>query len=201
MQCPLTEPETLLEELLQDRPAEPVQRARAFQAFVRAKKVQTPAHLWRVVFCSGGWDNPLREVAGPWTALSESMTAQAVAARWRACGPWGQARRRPMRPLAAVEPLPTGRRLVGIDASRRQAPGAPGTDQRRPRAMAVWALQWLEGFVSDVHTGATRQPCPWAPGDVAVADHGSAPWQGLRAAVQQGAARLVRLPPFRVVRP
>ena len=49
MQLPLTEPETLFEELLQDLPAESVQMARACKAFVRATKVQTPAQLLRMV--------------------------------------------------------------------------------------------------------------------------------------------------------
>ena len=67
MQLPLTDPETLCEELVQDLPSETVQRARACKALVRAKKVKTPAHLLRVVFC--GVDKPLREVAGPLPAL------------------------------------------------------------------------------------------------------------------------------------
>ena len=50
MQLPLTDPETLCEELLQDLPSEAVQMAREFKAFVRAKKVKTPAQLLRVVF-------------------------------------------------------------------------------------------------------------------------------------------------------
>jgi hypothetical protein len=87
MQLPLTEPETLFEELLQDLPAESVQMARAFTAFVRAKKVKTPAQLLRLVFFYCGLDKPWREVAGTFTALDESMTAQAVAERWRAYGP------------------------------------------------------------------------------------------------------------------
>ena len=50
MQLPLTDPDTLFEELLEDLPAESVQMARAFKAFVRAKKVKTPAQLLRMVF-------------------------------------------------------------------------------------------------------------------------------------------------------
>jgi hypothetical protein len=50
MQLPLTDPDTLFEELLQDLPAETVQMARALKAFVRAKKVKTPAQLLRIVF-------------------------------------------------------------------------------------------------------------------------------------------------------
>jgi hypothetical protein len=76
MQLPLTDPDTLFEELLQDLPSETVQMAREFKAFVRAKKVKTPAQLLRVVFC--GLDKPLREVAGTFTALYESITDQSV---------------------------------------------------------------------------------------------------------------------------
>src|SRR5262245_40998600 len=199
MQLPLTDPDTLFEELLQDLPAEAVQMARAFKAFVRAKKVKTPAQRLRMVFLYGGLDKPLREVAGTFTALYESITDQSVAERLRACGPWVQAMLRQMFPMAAVEPLPSGRRFVVIDASSRQAPGAPGPDQRLHIAMDLVALQFLEVFVSEVHTGETRKPCTLAPGDVAVADRGDAHGQGMRAAIQQGAELIVRRNPCRVV--
>jgi hypothetical protein len=58
MQLPLTDPETLCEELLQDLPPETVQMARAFKAFVRAKKGKTPEQRWRVVCFYCGLDNP-----------------------------------------------------------------------------------------------------------------------------------------------
>ena len=90
MPLPLTDPDTLFEELLQDLPAESVQLARACQAFVRAKKGKPPAQLLRVVFFYCGLDKPWREVAGTLTALYESMTDQAIAERLRACGPWGK---------------------------------------------------------------------------------------------------------------
>ena len=69
MPLPLTDPETLFEELLQDLPPETAQMAREFTAFGRAKKVKTPEQLLRVVFFYGGLDKPLREVAGTFTAL------------------------------------------------------------------------------------------------------------------------------------
>ena len=145
MQLPLTDPDTLFEELLQDLPAESVQMARAFKAFVRAKKVKTPAQLLRMVFLYCGLDKPLREVAGTFTALYESITDQSVAERLRACGPWVQAMLRQMVPMAAVEPLPSGRRFVVIDASSLQAPGATGTDHRLHLAMDLVSLQFLRG--------------------------------------------------------
>ena len=199
MQLPLTDPDTLFEELLQDLPPETVQMARAFKAFVRAKKVKTPGQLLRVVFLYCGLDKSLREVAGTFTALYESMTDQAVAERLRACGPWVQAMLRRMLPLAAVATLPPGRRFVVIDASSIQAPGATGTDYRLHIAMDLVALQFLEVFVSDVHTGETLKHFTLAPGDVAVADRGYAHCQGMSAALQQGADLIVRLNPFSVV--
>jgi len=108
MQLPLTDPDTLFEELLQDLPPATAQMAREFKAFVRAKKVKTPAHLLRVIFLYCGLDKPLREVAGTFTALYESITDQSVAERLRACGPWVQALLRRMLPLSPVDTLPAG---------------------------------------------------------------------------------------------
>ena len=173
--------------------------ARVFKAFVRAKKVKTPAQLLRVVFLYCGLDKPLREVAGTFTALYESITDQSVAERLRACGPWVKAMLRQMLPMTAVEALPTGRRFVVIDASSMQAPGATGTDHRLHIAMDLVSLQFLEVLVSDVHTGETLQHFTLAPGDVVLVDRGYAQCQGMRVALEQGAALIVRFNPFSVV--
>jgi len=199
MQLPLTDPDTLFEELLQDLPPETAQMAREFKAFVRAKKVKTPAQLLRVVFLYCGLDKSLREVAGTFTALYEAITDQAVAERLRACGPWVQAMLRRMLPLAQGDTLPAGRRFVVIDASSIQAPGATGTDHRLHSAMDLLSLQFLEVLVSDVHTGETLKHFTLGPNDVAVADRGYAQCQGMSAAVAQGADLIVRLNPFSVV--
>ena len=199
MQLPLTDPDTLFEELLQDLPPETAHMAREFKAFVRAKKVKTPEQLLRVVFFYCGLDNPLREVAGIFTALYESITDQSVAERLRACGPWVQAVLRRMLPLSQGAALPAGRRFVVIDASSIQAPGAKGTDHRLHIAIDLLSLQFIEVLVSDVHTGETLKHFTLGPGDVAVADRGYAQCQGMRAAVTQGADLIVRLNPFSVV--
>jgi hypothetical protein len=199
MQLPLTDPDTLFEGLLQDLPPEASQMAREFKAFVRAKKVKTPAQLLRVVFLYCGLDKSLREVAGTLTALYEAITDQAVAERLRACGPWVQALLRRMLSPSSVGTLPTGRRFVVIDASSIQAPGATGTDHRLHIALDLLSLQFLEVLVSDVHTGETLKHFPLAPGDVAVADRGYAQCQGMHAAVAQGADLIVRLNPFSVI--
>jgi Transposase DDE domain len=199
MQLPLTDPDTLFEDLLQDLPPTTMQMACDFKAFVRAKKVKTPEQLLRLVFLYCGLDQSLREVAGTFTMLYESITDQSVAERLRACGPWVKALLRRMFPLSAVESLPAGRRFVVIDASSIQAPGATGTDHRLHIAMDLRTLQFVEVLVSDVHTGETLKHFTLGPSDVALADRGYAHAQGMREAVEQGADLIVRLNPFSIV--
>jgi Transposase DDE domain len=199
MQTPLTDANTLFEELLQDLPAQTVSMAREFKAFVRAKKVKTPAQLLRLVLLYCGLDKSLREVAGTFTALYESITDQSVAERLRACGPWVKALLSQMLAPSSETILPTGLRFVVIDASTVQAPGAKGTDHRLHIAMDLVSLEFIEVLVSDVHTGETLKHFPLGPGDVAVTDRGYAQAQGMHEAVQRGAALLVRLNPFSVV--
>ena len=122
-----------------------------------------------------------------------------MAERLRACRPWVQAMLRRMLPLAQGDTLPAGRRFVVIDASSIQAPGATGTDHRLHIAMDLLSLQFLEVWVSDVHTGETLKHFTLAPGDVALADRGYAQCQGMSAVVAQGADLIVRLNPFSVV--
>jgi hypothetical protein len=199
MQVPLTDPDTLFEELLQDLPSEVCLLARESKAFVRAKKVKTPEHLLRLVLLYCGLDKSLRTVAGVFTALYEPLTDQSVAERLRACGPWVKALLRQMLPLVPVAVLAEGRRLLVIDASTVQAPGATGTDHRLHLCLDLVSLEFIEVLVTDVHSGETLKHFALGPGDVVVADRGYAQPQGLSAAVQQGAELIVRLNPFSVV--
>lgn len=199
MSLPLTDADTLFEQLLQDLPPETISLAREFKAFARAKKVKTPEQLLRLVLLYCGLDKPLREVAGTFTVLYESITDQSVAERLRACGPWIKATLRHMLPLSAVSALPQGLRFLVIDASTVQAPGAKGTDHRLHIAMDLVSLEFVEVLISDVHTGETLKHFTLAPGDVAIADRGYAQVQGLSEALKRGAALIVRLNPFSVV--
>jgi Transposase DDE domain len=199
MQSPLTNADTLFEQLLQDLPPETLQLAREFKAFVRAKKVKTPEQLLRLVLLYCGLDKPLREVAGTFAVLYEPLTDQSVAERLRACRPWVKAMLGQMLPMAAVARLPEGLRFVVIDASSLQAPGAKGTDHRLHISMDLVSLQFIDVLVSDVHTGETLKHFTLGPGDVALTDRGYAQAPGMSDAVKRGAALIVRLNPFSVV--
>jgi hypothetical protein len=141
MQLPLTDPDTLFEDLLQDLPPEGCLMARECKALVRAKKVKTPEHLLRVVLLYCGLDKSLRTVAGTFTVLYEAITDQSVAERLRACGPWVKALLRQMLPLVPVAALAEGRRLLVIDASTVQAPGATGIDHRLHLCLDLVSLE------------------------------------------------------------
>ena len=199
MQLPLTDADTLFEELLQDLPPETAQMARDFQAFVRAKKVKTPTQLLRMVLLYCGLDKTLREVAGTWTALYEPITDQSVAERLRACQPWVHALLQRMFPPAVGATLPQTLRFLVIAGSSIQAPGATGTAYRLHIMMDLRTLAFVAVLVTDVHTGETLKHVTLGASEVAVADRGYAQAQGIHEAVQRGAAVIVRLNPFSVV--
>src|SRR5215475_12159092 len=156
MQLPLTDADMLFEDLLQDLPPTTMQMAGDFKALVRTKKVKTPEQLLRLVLLYCGLDQSLREVAGTFTMLYESITDQSVAERLRACGPWVKALLRQMFPLSAIETLPAGWRFVVIDASSIQAPGATGTDHRLHIAMDLRTLHSILKFFQVEITGMFR---------------------------------------------
>lgn len=199
MQLPLTDPDSLFAELLQDLPPEVASLARAHHAFVRAKKVKTPEELLRLVLLYCGLDQSLRTVAGTFTALYEPITDQSVAERLRACGGWVKALLGQMLVPPPQAELPSGVRFLVVDASTVQAPGATGTDHRLHICLDLVSLAFQEVVVSDVRGGETLKHFRFQPGDVVLADRGYAQAQGMQTAIQQGADLIVRLNPFSVV--
>jgi hypothetical protein len=174
MQMPPTDPDTVFEDLLQDLPPETIAMARAFKAFVRAKKVKTPQQLLRVVLLYCGLDKSLRETAANFTLLYESITDSAIAERLAACRPWVQAVLTKMLHTNAVATLPAPWRFLVIDGSHVQGPGAQGTQYRLHICMDLVQLQFVSILVTDHHTGESLTHFSLGPGDVALADRGYA---------------------------
>jgi hypothetical protein len=130
MQLPPPDPDTLFEDLLHDLPPETTAMARECKAFVRAKKVKPPQQLLRLVFLSCGLDKSLRETAADFTLLYETITDSSIAERLAACRPWVQAVLAKRLHTNAVATLPALWRLLVIDGSHVQGPGAQGTQYR-----------------------------------------------------------------------
>jgi hypothetical protein len=134
-------PDTMFEDLLQDLTPEIEPLARECKAFTRAHKIKTPLQLLRMVLLYCGLDKSLRAVAGDMTLLVERMTDSSVRERLLACGPWVQALLTQMLCPSDL-PSPAARwRLLVIDGSQVQRPGATGADYRIHVCLDVTQVQ------------------------------------------------------------
>ncbi len=162
--------ETRFEKLLEDLPEETAQLARQFKAFTRARKIKTPAQLMRVVLLYCGLDQSLREVAATMTLLEERITDQAVLERLAVCGPWLKAVLEQM--LPAVPTVPRRFRVLLIDGSTVEGPGAKGTNYRLHLCFDLVAMTFTEILITDKHTGESLKHFTLQAGDLAIADRG-----------------------------
>ena len=192
---PLQEADTTFAELLQDLPPELAAQAREFQAFTRARVLKTPEQLLRVVLLYCGLDQSLRTVSATSAQLGQALTDNAVRERLLACGPWLNALLRQMLPAAPPAGGLSGRRLIIVDGSVIQAPGAQTSDYRLHLGWDWFAqsLAFLE--ITDTKTGESLALFAWQTGDVALADRNYAKATGIAATVARGADVIVRLQP------
>jgi hypothetical protein len=77
-----------LDELVKYLPIDYAKTAKETKAFLRARKIKSPADLIHLVLLYCGADQALRVVAGSFTLLDESISDTAVHNRLRACGDW-----------------------------------------------------------------------------------------------------------------
>ena len=198
MQLTTTDSETLFEDLLQDLPSETMTMAYECKAFPRARQIKTPHQRLRVVLLYCGLDQSLREVAGTFTLLSERLTDEAIAPRLAACRPWVKALLTRMLERPTLAALPPTRRLLVIDGSSSQGPGATGTHYRLHICLDLVTLALPQRRITDTPPGERLKHWRWAPGDVAVADRGYRHPEAMAPTVQAGADLLVRLHPHSV---
>ncbi len=195
MQKPSPNPDTTFAQLLQDLPPETIALAREFKAFTRARKIKSPAQLLRAVLLFAGVDFTTREVAADLLlsdASLEHLTDQAVRERLQAAQPWLQAL---LPKLIAQEPLPalpSGLRLLVIDASDLQAPGESKVSWRLHVVMDLVSLQLVNLQITDRRTGETLRNYQFAAGEVVLADRGYSHLKGAQQAVSQGAELIIR---------
>jgi hypothetical protein len=119
-------------------------------------------------------DKSLRETAADFTLLYETIPDSSIAERLAACRPWGQAVLAKMLPTNAVATLPAPWRLLVIDGSHVQGPGAQGTQYRLHICMDLVQLPFVSITVTDQQTGERLVHFPLGPGDIALADRGYA---------------------------
>ncbi len=190
----LQEADTTFAELLQELPPDLESLAREFRALTRARVIKSPAQLLRLVFLYCGLDESLRTVSANCAQLGQVLTDQAVHQRLTACGPWLTALLRRMLP-APTETSLVGQRLILIDGSVVQAPGAKTSDYRIHLGWEWLSQQIVFLEVTTTKTGESLARFDWQAGDVALADRGFASASGITAATERGAQVIVRLQP------
>lgn len=186
--------EVSFNEFLKELPPEYHEMAYEFRAFVRARKIKTPAQLLQVVMLYCGLDETLREVAGNFTLLEVRITDTAIQNRLKACGPWLKALLQSQLP-GHVKSLPGHLRIVVVDGSSLEGPGAEGTDYRLHLALDLVKLTFHAVHVTGAEGGERLDRYDWQEGDIVLVDRGYNQPAALLAMSERGVLAVVRLNP------
>jgi Transposase DDE domain len=190
--------DTTFGNIVQELPAGVAEMAREFRAFARGRAVKSPEELLRAVLLYCGLDYTLREVAANFTQIGWRLSDEAVRKRLSACEPWLAAMLQQMLPLPEVGIGRCGVRLLVVDGTTVQAPGATSSDYR-----IHLAWNWMEQRVAslkitDSRTGESLELYEWLSGDVILADSCYARAPQLKLVTEKGAKFVVRCPPTSV---
>lgn len=142
------EADKVFEELVQEFPPELESLAREFKAFARARKIKTVAQLLRIILLYSGLDKSLRDVAGIVAMTIEEISDTAIAKRLMAANAWIKAILPRMIDLPKLEQA-KDRRIIVVDGSCVQAPGAKGTQYRFHMALNLMTLEIVELIAGD----------------------------------------------------
>ena len=197
---PSPDPDTIFAELLQDLPAETADLARQFNAFARARKIKTPEQLLRVVLLFAALDYSEREIAANLVLTSpaiKKLSNQAVRERLDACLPWLQALLPKLVARPALPDLPSGMRLLALDASEISAPGGKAA-WRLHALLDVVSLQLAAVKLTDIKTGETLCNFAFAAGAVVLTDRGYSHRRGVGHLLKSGGQVITRYNPHHI---
>lgn len=184
---PVAVEEIAFESFLKELPSDYHDLAYEFKAFTRSRKIKSPLQLLQVVMMYCGLDHVLRETAGIFTLQEESITDTAVHKRLKACGPWVKALLHKMLPNIKAEP--GIRRLLVVDGSSLQGPGAKGTDLRVHLALELVTMTLEEVHATGPEQGESLGRYRFQAGDIVIVDRG----YNHPAAILDGDARQVSI--------
>lgn len=178
--------------VVQELPFGMMARAREFEAFRRSRAVENPAELMRAVLLYSGLDYSLREVAANFTRLGRRLSDEAVRKRLSGCEAWLEAMLQEMLPLQEKRIKAGVRRLILIDGTTIQAPGARTSDYRVHLGWDCIEQKFVHSLVTDNRTAESLKLYEWQPGDVVIADAAYATAQQLGPVKEKGAEYIVR---------
>jgi hypothetical protein len=172
-----------------------MEAARETRAFLRARYLDSPAPLLRILLFHAVNDAGMRETMAQARASGIAELSQvALFKRLRTAGDWlawlgaGLCRR-----LRDEPSLPKGLRPRVVDSTTIQGPASKGITWRLHYALDLRTLtcDWFE--VTDVHGGEFLERTPLTPGDVVLADRNFLRPEGVRAAGQNHGHVLIRM--------
>lgn len=176
-----------------------MEMARELKAFRRARGIEDPRALLRVMLIHLAQGCGLRETAARASLAGLAHVSDvALLKRLRSCGPWfewlaQQVRAAPE--LLAATPLPglAGRALKVVDGSVVSEPGPTGSKWRLHYSISLPQLQCQEVVLSPSDDGETLRRFEVHAGDVFMADRGYANPAGIAYVQQHGGDVIVRM--------
>ena len=189
-----THDKSALDDLIKNLPSDYQQTAIDTKAFLRARKIMSPMELMHLVLMYCGIDQVLREVAGNFTLISESITDTAIQKRLEACEPWLKMILEQMW-FTGISKLPGNLRLILIDGSSLSVPGADGTSYRLHIAIDLVRLSIVHIEVTNKHVGESLKHFQLQEGDIVVVDRGYNHPQEIINISDQGVLITLRLNP------
>jgi hypothetical protein len=190
--------DSIFKNLLQEVPSEMGEMAREHGAFSRSRAIRDPSELFRAVLLYCGLDYSLREVAANLTSCGERLSDEAVRKRLSGCEIWLSAMLKEMLPSPKREIKGNSGRLVLVDATSVQAPGAITTDYRLHLGWD-WSEQRVgQLLVTDNRTGESLKLFDWRKHDIVLADAGYAKAPQLTVVKEKGADYIVRCLPRQI---
>lgn len=178
--------------VVQGIPAGMISRAQELDAFRRSRVVKNPTELMRAVLLYCGLDYSLREVAANFTRMGSRLSDEAIRKRLSGCEAWLEAMLQEMLPVPAKEIKAGLRRLILIDGTTIQAPGARTSDYRVHLGWDCIEQKLVHSLVTDKRTPESLKLYEWQPGDVVIADAAYATAQQLRTVKEKNAEYIVR---------
>jgi len=178
--------------IVQELPAGIMSKAGELKAFRRSRAVENPTELMRAVLLYSGLDYSLREVAANFTGLGRRLSDEAVRKRLSGCEMWLETMLQEMLPVPEKEVKTGLRRLILIDGTTIQAPGAKTSDYRVHLGWDCIEQKLVHSLVTDNKTPESLKLYEWQAGDVVIADAAYATAQQLGQVVEKGAEYIVR---------
>lgn len=179
-----------------------MEKARELHAFQRARGIENPRALLRVMLIHLAEGCGLRETAARASLAGIAEVSDvALLKRLRTCGPWFEwltqgIRGAPELNSATASPLSEmlgGRRLRVVDGSVVCEPGATGSKWRLHYSISLPQLQCQEVHLGPSDDGETLRRFQVQAGDVFMADRGYAQPAGIAYVAQRGGDVIVRM--------